>query len=203
MPDQTLSQFIAELIPKGVLLKSDTQIANLRRIVMRIAATIDSMATTAAIDGLTQTVSALQGNVQSQGMALLDAQARLTALESAIAGKAATPVPSKASRPLNTPFKLSDTRPTLVVYALQANLSALVLAGQSVTATLEYADASDMANPTTIEPLTNSISGVLNMATANGILLAGLVPAGKYARIKTSGTNGATATYVGGQEMAF
>ncbi len=102
---------------------------------------------------------------------------------------------------------LHATRDTEVSYDFDATVTISLLAGQSVTATLRYADNSGMStNVVTVSSQVASNSGVLNLTQANTLKLSGVIPAGKYRQVTFSATgSGATAptTLKAGQEVTL
>jgi hypothetical protein len=107
------------------------------------------------------------------------------------------------TRALNTAFQISATREAMVSYSVDITVAALLLAGTSGRVYLEYADNSTMTtNLITVGSTANSIGGVLNvnnLATAN---LAGLIPAGKFVRLRTANVSGTpTFTFQSAQEV--
>lgn len=90
---------------------------------------------------------------------------------------------------------LSSTRDASVSYDIDASLNITLLAGQSVTATLKYADNSSMStNAVTVSSQVASSSGVLSLVQSNTLKLTGMVPAGKYRQITFAVTGTGTVT---------
>lgn len=107
------------------------------------------------------------------------------------------------TRSLNTAFQPSPTRDCFVSYAVDIACSATVLVGQNGTVFLEYADdAAITTNVVTVQRSSGSASGVLNVATVMTASLSGMVPAGKYIRLRTVNNTGTpTFTYRTAQEV--
>lgn len=107
------------------------------------------------------------------------------------------------ARSLNTAFQISAARDVYVSYATDIACSATVLVGQNGTVVLEYADNVGMStNVVTVQQSTASASGVLNMATVATATLTGVIPAGKYVRLRTVNNVGSpTFTYRTAQEV--
>lgn len=105
---------------------------------------------------------------------------------------------------VTTATQLSTTRDSFVCYTFNATVTISLLAGQSVTATLQYADNSGMStNVVTLLPATTNNSGVLGLTQVNSLLVTGYIPANKYRKVTFAVTGGATAptTLAGGQEV--
>lgn len=124
-----------------------------------------------------------------------DAQGRVTA--------GTTRSFTSPTRSLNSAFQISTTRDVYVSYATDIACSATVLVGQSGTVVLEYADNSGMStNVVTVQQSTASASGVLNMATIATATLTGVIPVGKYVRLRTVNNVGSpTFSYRTAQEV--
>lgn len=94
-----------------------------------------------------------------------------------------------------TATQLSTTRDAQVQYAYDATVSISLLAGQSVTATLQYADNSAMStNLVTVDSTVTSNSGVLGLTQVNTLKVSGEIPAGKYRKVTFAVTGSGTAT---------
>lgn len=107
----------------------------------------------------------------------------------------------------STGFQISSTRLAFANYAVQIAATLSLTAGQSSTIYLETA-ATNSTTPsdwTTVTSVSNGNTGTLaiglNLTQTFGAQLSGLIPAGKWVRIRSSGT--ATATFISGQEMMF
>lgn len=94
-----------------------------------------------------------------------------------------------------TATKLSASRDAQVQYAFDASVAISLLAGQSVTAVLKYADDSGMTtNVVTVDSQTTSNSGVLGLTQTNTLKVSGIVPKNKFRQVTFSVTGtGATA----------
>lgn len=104
-----------------------------------------------------------------------------------------------------TATQLSTTRDAQVQYAADATVSISLLAGQSVTETLQYADNSGMStNVVTVDSAVTSNSGVLGLTQVNTLKVSGEIPAGKYRKVTFTTTgSGTTAPSIlkSGQEV--
>jgi hypothetical protein len=107
-----------------------------------------------------------------------------------------------SARALNTAFQISATRDAQVVYGVDIAITALLATTQG-TAFLEYADNAAMStNPVTVSSSTSMLGGVLNVANTQTATLAGRIPAGKYARLRTAiGSGTPTFAMRQGQEV--
>lgn len=96
---------------------------------------------------------------------------------------------------VTTANQVSTTRDAFVQYNFDASVNITLLAGQSVTITLTYADNSAMTtNPVVVDPQTLSNGGVLGLTQSNTIKVGGIIPAGKYRRVTFSTTGTGTIT---------
>lgn len=110
------------------------------------------------------------------------------------------------ARTLNSAFQPSSTRDTLASYSVDISTSATLLGGQTGTAFLEIAD--DSGFTTNVQEVARFVNGnSVSLAIAITIVqnvtgtLTGIVPAGKYARIRTANTVGTpTFTFRSAQE---
>lgn len=105
---------------------------------------------------------------------------------------------------ITTAAQISTTRDAEVMYDIDATVNISLLAGQSVTATLKYADNSGMStNPVTVSSQTAQNSGVLGLTQTNTLKLSGQIPAGKYRQVTFAGTGSPTlpTTLKAGQEV--
>ena len=118
----------------------------------------------------------------------LDAKAPLTSLPQAR-------VFTNSTRTLNTAFQVSSTRDSQVVYSVDITVQAILIGGTSGRVYLEYANEVGFTTGVTVVASSgNSTGGVLsitNLGTAN---LAGIIPAGKFVRLRTANVTG-TPTY--------
>lgn len=107
-----------------------------------------------------------------------------------------------ATRTLNTAYQLSTTQDTHVAYEVDIAITSLLATTQG-TIFLDYADNSTFTtNLVTISSGTSAIGGVLSITNTGTVTLSGIIPAGKYMRIRTANTAGTpTITYRTGQEV--
>lgn len=110
---------------------------------------------------------------------------------------------SNTTRTLNTAFQVSTTRDAFVTYTVDISVTSLVLAGTSGRVYLEYADDSGFTtNVVTVSSSPSATSGVLNVTNLGSGNVSGVIPAGKYVRIRTANVAGSpTFTYQGSQEV--
>ena len=96
---------------------------------------------------------------------------------------------------ITTAQQLSTTRNASVRYDIDATVNITLIAGQSVTATLTYADNSGMTtNPVVVSSQVTQNSGVLGLATVQTLKLEGEIPPGKYRRVTFATTGTGTVT---------
>ncbi len=99
------------------------------------------------------------------------------------------------ARSLNTAFQISATQDAQVSYAVDITVAALILAGTSGRVYLEYAtDSGFTTGVTTVTSAISSTGGVLNITNVNTANLSGVIPAGRYVRLRTANVAG-TPTY--------
>lgn len=105
---------------------------------------------------------------------------------------------------LNTAFQLNATTGTLANYTVDVTINSLLTTIQG-TVILEYADNSGMStNVVTVNTATSSIGGILNIANTGTVTLGGMIPAGKWVRIRTANTAGTPSfAFRSGQEVTF
>jgi len=114
---------------------------------------------------------------------------------------------SNSSRSLNTVFQPSATRDAQVSYSVDISTSVSLSGGAVGTVFLEYADDSGFAtNVVEVGRTVNGNTGTLVVGlTLNQTSTAqvnGMIPAGKYARIRTANTTGTpTFTFRSAQEV--
>lgn len=120
-----------------------------------------------------------------------------------IPGSAGARVFANPARALNTAFQISATRDAHVVYTVDISVTSLLLAGASGRVFLECADdAAFTTNVVAVSSSPNATGGVLNVTNLGAGNVVGIIPAGKYARIRTAATTGApTFTFVSSQEV--
>lgn len=93
---------------------------------------------------------------------------------------------------ITTATQLSSTREAMVVYVFPTSLTSLI-ASQTLTATLQYADDSGM----TTNLVTSCVdvigcSGILSLTLTGRLQVNSRIPAGKYRKVTLSQTGGAT-----------
>lgn len=114
---------------------------------------------------------------------------------------------NSVSRTLNSAFQISSSRDTFVSYAVDVSSTLSLITGQAGTVVLEYADNSGMStNVVTVNSAVNGNTGSLaiglNLTQTVTTVVSGVIPAGKYVRIRTVNTTGTpTFTYKSGQEV--
>lgn len=110
---------------------------------------------------------------------------------------------SSPSRTLNSSFRPSTTRNVLVSYSVSIATTLSLTTGQAGTAILET--STDGTTWSTVSQIANANTGSLTIGlnltqTITGVL-AGVIPANSFARIRTVNNTGTpTFTYVSGQE---
>lgn len=105
-----------------------------------------------------------------------------------------------------TATQISSTKEAYVQYSYDATVTISLLAGQSVTAILEYADNSGMStNLVTLDAAVTSNSGVLNLTQTNTLKVSGFVPPAKYRRVRfvTAGTGVSAPTSIKSSQERF
>lgn len=102
---------------------------------------------------------------------------------------------SYPARSLNTSFQPSTTRDAMVSYSVDVSTSATLLGGQTGTVFLEIAD--DTGFTTNVQEVArfvngNSVSLAIAITITQNVTgtLSGVVPAGKFARLRTANTAG-------------
>lgn len=106
------------------------------------------------------------------------------------------------TRSLNTAFQLSTSQDALVSYAVDITVASLLIGGTSGRVVLEYAnEVGFTTGVTTVTSCGSSTGGVLNITNVNTANLSGVIPAGKYVRLRTMNVTGnPTFTYQSAQE---
>lgn len=100
---------------------------------------------------------------------------------------------SLPSRALNTAFQISTTYDTDVTYGVDITVASALLGTATGLVALQYADNSGMTtNLVTLPGGQNSTAGVLNISNIGTVTVHGIIPAGKWVRIATTNTSGAT-----------
>lgn len=118
-------------------------------------------------------------------------------------------VPSFANptRSLNSAFQISTARNAQVSYAVGISCALSLTTGQQGTVYLEYADDSGFTtNVVGVTQFVNGNTGTLALGLAltqlNTAALSGMIPAGKYVRLRTQNNTGTpTFTFVSAQEV--
>lgn len=113
---------------------------------------------------------------------------------------------SSASRSLNSAYQISALRNALVSYSVEIECTLTVSGGETGTVFLEIAD--DSGFTTNVQELCRSVNGNSGTLTIGLSLtqtlvanVEGVVPGGKYVRLRTDNTAGTpTFTYRSGQE---
>lgn len=111
------------------------------------------------------------------------------------------------TRSLNSAFQVSVNRDSVVTYAVDVAATLSLTSGQAGTVTLEYGDDSGITtNVKTVQTAVNGNTGILaiglNLVQTTTVTVTGMVPAGKYVRIRTTNTTGTpTFTYRTAQEV--
>jgi len=114
---------------------------------------------------------------------------------------------SEVTRPLNTPFQISTTRNAFATYSVQIQVTATIAGGQDGDCFLEIADDAAFTQNVQIAMVTPasqtySLAVALQGVAKSGANVMGMVPAGKWARIRTVNNVGSpTWTFRKGQEM--
>jgi hypothetical protein len=99
------------------------------------------------------------------------------------------------ARTLNSAFQISATRDAMVSYAVDITVSALIVGGTSGRVWLEYANEVGFTTGVTVVTSSGaSTSGVLNVTVLGTANLTGLIPTGKFVRLRTQNVTG-TPTY--------
>jgi len=110
-------------------------------------------------------------------------------------------------RSLNSAFQIDASRDAAVSYTVDVSATLSLTSGQSGTVTLEYADDSGITtNVVTVQSGVNGNTGSLtiglNLTQTATCSLSGVIPGGKYVRIRTTNTSGTpTFTYRAAQEV--
>jgi hypothetical protein len=111
------------------------------------------------------------------------------------------------SRSLDSAFQISTTRDAAVYYSVSVASTLSLTAGQLGSVELRYADDSGFTtNVVTASVSTNGNTGTLtvglNTVQTSGVIVAGIVPAGKYVKLVSVDTTGTpTQTIVRSQEV--
>lgn len=111
------------------------------------------------------------------------------------------------ARSLNSAFQISVLQDVQVSYAVDIAATLSLTTGQTGTVVLEYADNSGMStNVVTLQSAVNGNTGTLaiglGLTQTATVTLTGIVPAGKYVRLRTVNTTGTpTFTFRTAQEV--
>ncbi len=120
------------------------------------------------------------------------------------------PVPmsfANPSRTLNSAFQVSATRASYVNYSVDIATSVSLAGGQVGTVFLEYANDSGFTSGVTevgrfVNGQTGTLVVGLTLNQTNTAQVQGLIPAGKYVRLRTANTTGTpTFTFRSAQEV--
>lgn len=114
---------------------------------------------------------------------------------------------SNPSRSLNSAFQISSTRNAAVSYSVDIACTATLIGGQTGTVYLEYAD--DSGFTTNVKEIGRAVNGnsvslalAVTLNQTNTAPIGGLIPAGKYVRIRTQNNTGTpTFTFRSAQEV--
>lgn len=98
---------------------------------------------------------------------------------------------SKPSRALNSAFLVNSARDCFVGYALNVTTNAALLLGARARFTLQYADNAAMSSNlvNVMESEGGTGSGIV-VTSYHTLLVAGVIPAGKYVRLLTTNVQG-------------
>lgn len=105
---------------------------------------------------------------------------------------------------VTTPNQISTTRDANVTYSFDGSVTTSTSEGQSIKATLQYADDSTMStNVVIVDNSVTSNSGILGLTQVNALSLQGVIPAGKYRQVifETLGGASAPSSLVSAQEV--
>lgn len=95
------------------------------------------------------------------------------------------------SRALNTAFQISTTQDASVGYSVDISVTSVLLAGASGRVFLEYADNAAMTtNLVRVSSSPSATGGVLNVTNLGSGWVGGMIPAGRYVRIRTAIVSG-------------
>lgn len=98
---------------------------------------------------------------------------------------------NKPSRSVNTAFRPSETRDCFVAYAVNVTTVAALLSGARARLTLQYADNSAMTtNLVNVMVVEGGTGSGLVVTSYHTLLVAGIIPSGKYVRLVTENVQG-------------
>ncbi len=111
------------------------------------------------------------------------------------------------SRTLNSAFQISTTRDAMALYSVSIPCALSLTNGENGAVVLEYADDSGIStNVVTVGTVRNGNTGTLviglNTLQTYGAQISGMIPAGKYVRLRPVDTTGSpTQAFVSSQEV--
>lgn len=111
------------------------------------------------------------------------------------------------SRTLNSAFQISTTRDAMAFYSVSIPTALSLTGGENGAVVLEYADDSGIStNVVTVGTVRNGNTGTLtlglNTLASMGCQIAGMIPAGKYVRLRPVDTTGSPVqAFVSAQEV--
>lgn len=111
------------------------------------------------------------------------------------------------SRTINSAFQISTTRDAMAFYSVSIPTSLSLSGGENGAVVLEYADDSGIStNVVTVGTVRNGNTGTLtlglNTLASMGCQISGMIPAGKYARLRPVDTTGSPVqAFVSAQEV--
>lgn len=120
---------------------------------------------------------------------------------------ASVPSQASASRSMNSAFQISSTRNALAYYSVQMTVTSTVASGQDGEVVLEIASNSGFSSnvqTVAVQACSQTFTVVVAIQGVQKcpIFVAGFVPAGYYARLRTVNSTGAPAyLYRAGQEI--
>lgn len=111
------------------------------------------------------------------------------------------------SRTINSAFQISATRDAMAFYSVSIPTALSLTGGENGAVVLEYADDSGIStNVVTVGTVRNGNTGTLtlglNTLASMGCQVSGMIPAGKYARLRPVDTTGSPVqAFVSAQEV--
>lgn len=111
------------------------------------------------------------------------------------------------SRTINTAFQISTTRDAMAFYSVSIPTNLSLSGGENGAVVLEYADDSGIStNVVTVGTVRNGNTGTLtlglNTLASMGCQVSGMIPAGKYVRLRPVDTTGSPVqAFVSAQEV--
>lgn len=161
-----------------------------------------TLSTGSVADIISATMTAAISYAAGQGYTITSADVIFALQMAAVTRTFANP-----SRTLNSAFQISTTQDTQVSYAVDIAATLSLTTGQTGTVVLEYADDSGFTtNVVTLQSAVNGNTGTLaiglGLTQTATVTLTGIVPAGKYVRLRTVNTTGTpTFTFRTAQEV--